>query len=210
MDMSEFVNLIIVHFLAVIAPGPEVILVTKDSLGKGRHYSFWLSIGIGSGTLLHVTYSLLGIGLIISQSILLFSIIKVLGAPYLIYLGIMSIKAQPIALDDLHETAFARTNFSIPQVLLKGFLTSALNPKATLFFFSIFTVLISPETPLITKIGYGFWMAIVNALCLIGLSSLLTLKQVRQSMGCIGVWLERTMGVMLIFIGLRLIASTSS
>ena len=153
--MSEFLSIIIIHFLAVIAPGPEVILVTKDSLSQGRSYAVWLSIGIGSGTLLHVGYSLLGIGLIISQSTLLFSIIKILGALYLIYLGILSLKAQPVQLDNLTTTTADSTKFSIPQVLLKGFMTSALNPKATLFFFSIFTVLISPETALITKIGYG-------------------------------------------------------
>lgn len=208
--MPEFLSLIIVHFLAVIAPGPEVILVTKDSLSKGRRYAFWLSIGIGSGTLLHVTYSLLGIGLIISQSILLFSIIKTLGALYLIYLGFLSLKAKPVQLDNLTGTTTNTTNFSIPQVLLKGFMTSALNPKATLFFFSIFTVLISPETPLPIKIGYGFWMATINALVLIGLSSLLTLEQVRQPIQKVGVWLERAMGILLTVLGLRLLLSTNS
>ena len=207
--MAEFLTLIIVHFLAVITPGPEVVLVFKESVTYGRRYATWLSIGIGSGTLLHVAYSLLGIGFVISQSILLFSTIKLLGALYLIYLGGRALfaKAAPPAVLPVAVTVGER-GFSLPHVLLKGFLTSALNPKATLFFLSIFTVLISPATPLAVKIGYGLWMATVNALTLSGLSALLTIHHLRRPMQRVGLWLEKAMGALLLLIGLRLIATT--
>lgn len=224
--MAEFLTLILVHFLAVITPGPEVVLVFKESVIHGRRYATWLSIGIGSGTLLHVGYCLLGIGLMISQSILLFSTIKLLGALYLIYLGVMTLvvkggepaqvmvvdnmAADTIAADtiDVNGAVHNESSFAVPQVLLKGFLTSALNPKATLFFLSIFTVLISHETPLLIKIGYGVWMATVNALTLSGLSALLTIDNLRRPMQNVSMWLEKAMGVLLILIGLRLISTT--
>lgn len=209
--MAEFITLAVVHFLAVIAPGPEVVLVFKESVTRGRRYAIWLSIGIGSGTLLHVGYCLLGIGLLISQSILLFSTIKLLGALYLIYLGIMALiaKAEPSsAIKPSAIPAPSAEGFALSSVLFKGFLTSALNPKATLFFLSIFTVLINPATPLPIQIGYGIWMATVNALTLSGLSALLTIPTLRGPMQRVGIWLEKAMGALLVLIGLRLITST--
>ncbi|HRW11124.1 MAG TPA: LysE family translocator [Caldilineaceae bacterium] len=209
--MAEFLTLIVVHFLAVITPGPEVVLVFKESVAQGRRYATWLSVGIGAGTLLHVAYCLLGIGLIISQSILLFATIKLLGALYLIYLGgraLFAKAAPPTELPVPVSLTAGEQTFAIPRVLIKGFLTSALNPKATLFFLSIFTVLIRHETPLPVKIGYGVWMATVNALTLSGLAALLTMQHVRVPMQRVGFWLEKVMGALLVLIGWRLIATT--
>ena len=84
--LNEFLIVIIATFFAVISPGPDFAMVLKQSITYGKKSSIYTSIGIGLGIGVHVIYTLLGIGLIISKSIILFTIIKFLGAGYLIYI----------------------------------------------------------------------------------------------------------------------------
>ena len=71
MYWTEFLTVALVHLLAVASPGPDFAIVVRESVSSGRHTGICTAIGVGSGILLHVTYSLLGIGLIVSQSIVL-------------------------------------------------------------------------------------------------------------------------------------------
>jgi threonine/homoserine/homoserine lactone efflux protein len=73
--ISEFGILALAHFVAVASPGPDFAVVVRQSLTQGRNAALWTSLEIGTGIFLHVTYSLLGIGIIVSQAILVFSII---------------------------------------------------------------------------------------------------------------------------------------
>lgn len=80
----------LVHLLAVMSPGPDFIMVMKNALTYSRKAGIWTAIGIATGISVHVFYSLAGLAFIIAQSILLFNTFKLLGAAYLIYLGIKS------------------------------------------------------------------------------------------------------------------------
>ena len=72
-----FLTVALAHLLAVISPGPDFIMITRNSLIYSRRTGIYSSIGLGLGILVHVTYSLVGIGLIISKSIILFNTIKI-------------------------------------------------------------------------------------------------------------------------------------
>src|SRR4051794_31688078 len=87
MYLAEFLTVALVHLLAVASPGPDFAVVLRESVTRGRPAGIFTALGVGSGIVLHVSYSLLGIGLLISQSILLFSLLKWLAAAYLIYIG---------------------------------------------------------------------------------------------------------------------------
>lgn len=200
---GEFFTIVVVHLLAVASPGPDFAMVLRQSIVAGRAPALWTSIGIGLGILVHVAYCLLGLGLIISQSIMLFNIIKLVGACYLLYVGWKSLRAQPASLDGYEEAE------SIPvpgasQALRIGFLTNALNPKATLFFLSLFSVVINHDTPLAIQLGYGIYMSIATAVWFCGLSLFLTQRKVRNLFTRFGHWAERVMGAMLIALGLKL------
>jgi len=93
--LPEFLTVVVVHLLAVMSPGPDFILISRNSLVYSRKVGIYSAIGLGLGILVHVTYSLVGIGFIISRSILLFSVLKFLGAGYLIYIGYKCLKAKP-------------------------------------------------------------------------------------------------------------------
>ncbi|KCZ36475.1 lysE type translocator family protein [Acinetobacter baumannii 25691_7] len=88
-----------------------------------------------------------------------------------------------------------------------GFLTNALNPKATIFFLAIFTTIVSTTTPMKVQVFYGIWMCMVNAIWFMVVSVLFAQPIVRKRFLEFGVYFERVMGVLLIGIALRLIWS---
>lgn len=86
----SLVLLILICFIGMISPGPDFLLVTKNALLYPKRQALATAFGIVSGCLFHATYCILGLGLIITQSILIYTIIKYAGACYLIYLGFKS------------------------------------------------------------------------------------------------------------------------
>lgn len=86
--MLELISVVTITLLAVISPGADFAMVSRNSMFLSRRAGLLTALGISLGVLVHVTYSMLGIGLLISQSILLFNLVKFAGAAYLIWLGI--------------------------------------------------------------------------------------------------------------------------
>ena len=200
---GEFLTVALVHLLAVASPGPDFAMVMRQSLVAGRTVALWTSLGIGAGILVHVSYTLLGLGMIISQSVQLFNLIKWGGAAYLVYVGWKSLRAQ--AESAAEEGALqVQPDYPVSRALRIGFLTNALNPKATLFFLSLFSVIIKPDTPVSIQIVYGVYMSLATAAWFCGLSLVLTHPQVRGAFRRFGHWAERLMGAVLIALGVRL------
>ena len=93
--MTELIAVVTFTLLAVISPGPDFAMVTRNSLTLSRRAGVLTALGIGLGVLVHLTYTLLGVGLLIEQSLWLFNAIKLVGAAYLIYLGVTMLRAKP-------------------------------------------------------------------------------------------------------------------
>src|ERR1700690_1653571 len=130
---SEFLFVAAAHLLAVASPGPDFAIVLRQSITHGRKTAVWTSLGVGTGISIHVGYSLLGIGLLISQSQLWFDVVKYIGAGYLAWIGVHALRAKP-AKDPGRPGA---TGVPIPEThgaFMTGFLVNVLNPKAALFF----------------------------------------------------------------------------
>ncbi len=106
-------------------------------------------MGIGLGVTIHVSDTLLGVGLLIRQSLWLFNAVKLVGAIYLIYLGAKMLAARPA---DARPTTQA-VPLSDLAALRTGFLTNVLNPKTTVFIVSLFMQAVRPDTPLVIQIG---------------------------------------------------------
>ncbi|MGY5450318.1 LysE family translocator [Agarivorans sp. MS3-6] len=206
MYWAEFLTVILVHLLAVASPGPDLAVVLKNSVSVGRRAAIFTSLGVGSGIMVHVIYCLLGIGLIISQSIWLFNLIKWLGAAYLVWIGIQGLRAKPQNADNI--TVSRNLVLSDKGAFLSGFMTNGLNPKATLFFLSLFTVVISPSTPTLVQLGYGIYMVAATALWFMMVSWLFSTQRVRAKFLQIGHWFDRTMGLVLVSLGIRLLFSS--
>lgn len=202
----EFMTVALVHLLAVASPGPDFAVVVRESVAQGRRAGSWTALGVGCGIFVHVAYSLLGIGLIVSQSIVLFNLFKWLAAAYLVYLGWRALRARPMSLEAI-DGANAAVARSAWRAFVIGFVTNGLNPKATLFFLSLFTVVISPDTPLLVQAGYGLYLAGATALWFLLVAWLFSRGRVRAGFARLGHWFDRLTGAVLIGLGARLALS---
>src|SRR3989344_2739030 len=140
--LAEFLTVAFIHLLAVMSPGPDFVMITRSSLIYSRKAGIYSALGLGLGILVHIAYSLVGIGLIISKSLVLFSFIKFVGAGYLIYVGYKSLKAKSVNLSS--QKLKPQKEISPISAVKLGFITNVTNPKATLFFLSLFTQVINP------------------------------------------------------------------
>ncbi|MFI5356568.1 MAG: LysE family translocator [Opitutales bacterium] len=197
----EFLLVAGAHLLAVASPGPDFALVLRQSITHGRRTAVWTSLGVGTGILVHVSYSLLGLGLLLRSSVLWFDVVKYAGAGYLIWIGAHALRARPAPAGDVPAVAAPPAGHG---AFGAGFLVNALNPKAALFFIALFSVVISPQTPRLVRAGYGLWMAFATAAWFSLLSAVLTRESVRGYFRRCGHWFERVMGVILLLLAARL------
>jgi RhtB (resistance to homoserine/threonine) family protein len=191
-----------IHLLAVMSPGPDFLMISRNTLIYSRKTGIYSAVGLGAGILVHITYSLFGIALVISQSIVLFSVIKYLGAAYLMYIGIKSLrsKRQGEVTGEQQANSKELTPFAAVKM---GFLTNVLNPKATLFFLALFTQVITPTTPFIVKGLMSIEMVIATVAWFSLVAILLSHKRIKQAFVRIQHKAERVFGVLLIALGVK-------
>ena len=204
--INEFIVIATVHLLAVASPGPDFAIVLKQSLKFGRKTAVATSLGIGSGILVHVAYSLVGIGVLIASDERLYTLLKYIAASYFLYIAWHGLRAQkPESSDEINRQVTDKPSYK--KAFLTGFLINGLNVKATLFFVSLFAMVISPQTPLEIKLGYGIYMAIATACWFAMLSYLLGHDKIREKLLSKGYWLDRVMGLVLLLLAIQIIFS---
>lgn len=201
--LSAYLIVMSVSFIAMVSPGPDFLVVLKNSLGLGRKHGIVTAIGIGAGLLIHVTYCIFGIAVVISQSVMLFNIIKYAGALYLLWLGFKALKSKGWKIE---ASAAKNKEKTLWNVFAEGFITNALNPKATMFFLALFTQVIAPETPLSWQIVYGISIMTMATLWFSTVSLVLTNATLRQKLAKISLWIDRVTGVMLVALGVKIMA----
>jgi len=191
------------NLLAVISPGPDFVIIVRNSLCYSRRAGIFTSLGISAALCIHLFYCAAGIGYIISTSVVLFTILKLLGAGYLILLGVSSCIAKGSRIDLTEEQT--GTDLSRLQAFRIGFLTNVLNPKATLFLLSLFTLVIGNSTPVYIILTISV-IIILTAFTWFTIVSIFLAQQNIQT-----VFLKyeqiinRTLGGFLIFLGAKIL-----
>lgn len=203
--ISQFFTIGILMLLSSMLPGPDFALVTKNSVLHSRRAGLYTSLGVGSAILVHISYCMLGLAIVISESIVLFNLIKYIGAAYLIYLGITSLLSSAKDLEiNTPTTDKPVTTLSNSKAFRQGFLCNLLNPKATLFFLALFTVIIKPETPVVWELIYAVEMFIIITAWFATLSILLSHPTVLNQLNRVEKYIAKVLGVFLIGFGLVL------
>jgi RhtB (resistance to homoserine/threonine) family protein len=193
---GEFSQVALAHLLAVASPGPDFAIVLKQSLTHGRRVAIWTSLGVGTAILLHVGYSVLGLGLLLRSSAAWFNGVKYAGAAYIAWLGVQALRAKPRSASVAATSEPSGAPAPLKRAAFaKGFLTNALNPKVTLFFVSLFVMVVSPDTPKVVQAGYGLWMAGATMAWFSLVSVLFTQAEIRRKFLQHGHWIDRALGV---------------
>ncbi|MCG3881818.1 LysE family transporter [Psychrobacter sp. Ps3] len=202
-----------VHLLAAASPGPDFVLVSRETLTKGRRTGLICSLGITLGLAVHIIYSILGLATVIAHSQPLLTAIKWLGGAYLIYLGWQGIGAKPKK--PVETTTFTNNYNSNSNVtdktessfatLRRGFFCNVFNPKAPVYFVAIFTLVLSPDIPLWQLSIYGVWMMVLQMAWFSTVVMLLSIPVILKRFQRFEHWIDRVLGTAMILLGLNLI-----
>jgi threonine/homoserine/homoserine lactone efflux protein len=198
----EFLLIASAHFLALLSPGPDFFLLMQGAFRLPLRYCFALCAGIALANGVYLLVAILGLTAVSSLSTLMIGL-KYLGGTYLLFLGIMLLRAPRLSLEagsnqaGIHFKSYSR-QFTM------GFLSALLNPKNAIFYLAIFSVMVSPETPLFIRGFYGCWMTFVVFFW----DSLVVLFFNRQgtkdALRPVLYYLEKISGIVLAFFGLFL------
>lgn len=180
---------------------------THQSIRHGRKAGISTALGIGAGISVHVIYTLLGVGALMHTMPWLLKVVGLVGGVYLLYLGFTFIRqagGQNVGLPLNNDNVEVKLR-NWRQSFTLGFLTNAINPKATLFFLAVFTTVVSTSTPLRIQVFYGLWMCFINAAWFVLVSLIFTSPRIRERFLRISHWFERLMGLLLIVFSMRLL-----
>lgn len=195
------------HFLAVVLPGPDFAITVKHAVMNTRVHAIYTAAGIAVGILVHLTYCLLGLALIISESPPIYHAIQWVAGMYLLFMGYKALLTKKINLTGMVSNS--SKSASLTKAFSEGFLCNVLNPKATLFFLSVFTLVISPETPIWFQVLCGGEMFIVTFLWFSFLAFLISNPRFKPRLQQAQLWISRLLGVAFIFFGAHMILDGS-
>ena len=150
---QQLVAFTIASVIMAITPGNDTILTMKNSLAGGRAAGLATTAGIICGCLVHASFSALGISIILVKSAELFNAVKILGAAYLIFLGVKGLWSLWRSRGEVEDatTTIARNGKSAKRAFVEGLMTNVLNPKVAVFYLSFLPQFISPEDDVISR-----------------------------------------------------------
>lgn len=170
MDLSLLLTLGVIHTVALISPGPDFAIMVKIATQQHRNTALAAAAGISVAILAHTILSLTGVSLVIKSSYILYLVVQIAGASYLAWMGFsalrsgMAIWRKPLASvddeanDNVQDTSADSVSkicvipMSQRQGFLTGLYTNLLNPKALMFFLTLFSALITPDVTASTKL----------------------------------------------------------
>jgi threonine/homoserine/homoserine lactone efflux protein len=213
MDVSFwgiFVTVALAHFLALLSPGPDFVLVVKSAIKNNGKNAIGVAIGIASANALYITLCLIGVGSILAASIYVMVGLKIVGGLFLIYLAVQALRAHKssyknLDISDSKNSDVIKTNFL--KEFITGFMSGILNPKNLLFYLSLFTVVLTPEIGFAFKLGLGIWMTAIVFLWDLSIIFLLSTRKVRSKFTKAAYYIDKVTGALLGVIGFAIVKS---
>jgi RhtB (resistance to homoserine/threonine) family protein len=205
-DVSNLLAVAVVSLLAAISPGPDFFIVLRNSLSYSRKSGLLTALGVSLALIIHLSYTLLGLGVLIAESPFLYTLLKYTGVGYLFYIGssgLISSFRNSTKLDLKYSKSV--NQISTFKVLRQGFLTNLLNPKAAIFFISLFSQFIDASTPIFLRIEYAFINWSITLSWFLFLSYLITSKGFVGKINHFRIYIDRMMGGALLLLGLKLL-----
>jgi threonine/homoserine/homoserine lactone efflux protein len=200
--MTEFITVVLLHMFAVMSPGPDFFLITRQSLRYGRQVAIWSALGIGSGILVHSLMAITGILLLITSNEYFLSLLKITCSAYLLYLGSFSIlKASTFDQIEMPESKWANANGFIV-----GLMTNLTNVKALLFFVTLFGVVLNSDNKS-NLIVYGIYMSLATFIWFAFVGYVFTNQNIKRKFAYFFRYFEKFLGVILVIIAVQILLS---
>jgi len=200
------VTVLLVFSMAIISPGPNFILVMNRALTDTRRSAVYTAFGIAIGSGLFALAGMLGLILLISSLPYFSAAIRILGGSYLIYLGITMLwscrKRDQLPTADISGQVVPKLPFS---AFLSGLATNLTNPKAWAFYFSLFTLVINPDTPFWVKMFLVLVMFLISFGWYAAMAILVSDRRIQRRFLDVLPYIRSVLGSLLVFLGGRLL-----
>lgn len=201
MDIITWLSLVAICVMGAISPGPSLAVILRVSISQSSLHGVVAALAHGLGIGFWAFLTLQGLALLIEQHQTAFSILTLLGGLYLIWLGIKSIRYAGKS----EETKVEAIKSSYWESIRDGLMIALMNPKAALFFLALFSQLIDAEMTALIKIQVWATVVTIDSGWYVLVALLLAggpvLSWLRRNL----IWVDRTMGVLLVMIGLNVI-----
>jgi threonine/homoserine/homoserine lactone efflux protein len=203
MTLHSYLLFVFASFVLVLVPGPDMVYMMARCIAQGRRAGILAALGFNLGGYVHLTAAVLGLSAILATSSVAFTVLKWLGAGYLIYLGIRALRSNQRPLVINGDGLASRNSRTI---VWQAFISDVLNPKVAMFFLALLPQFISVNaahaTLQILLLGVTVNMiALPTNLVLVCFSARLT--EVLRRDPRFSRWLQRSMGALLVALGLR-------
>lgn len=203
---SNFLAVAAISLIAAVSPGPDFFIVFRNSLVYSRKAGIFTAIGVSMAIFIHLTYTLIGIGVLIAKTPMMYDLLKYIGAIYLLYLGFKGIISSFKQSDSItNEYNKEVVQISDSSAFMQGFWTNLLNPKCAIFFVSLFSQFIDNFTPFAIGLEYGLitWSIILGWFCF--LAYMLTQEFLLKRINQFRIYIDRVMGGALMMLGFKIL-----
>ncbi|WP_223788201.1 LysE family translocator [Marinicella meishanensis] len=198
---------IISGLLLNMVPGPDSVLIMARSASQGWRAGSAAALGIGCGTFVHVFAAAIGLSAVLATSGTAFAVIKILGAAYLLYIGISLILSKKQRTRNTEKNLGTQKFLSHRRIFIQGFLTNILNPKVAVFFLAFVPQFISPDSNnkalAFIMLGCIFNFNGMLWCHLLAISSAFASKRIQASES-VALWLNRLIGGVFVSFGIKL------
>lgn len=205
-DLALFV---VAGLLLNITPGPDTVYILGRTTLQGWRGGAVAALGIGAGLLVHTFAAAVGLSALLAASATAFTILKWVGAAYLVYVGLSLLMARPA----IEQQTPALHAAGLRTVFFQGFLTNVLNPKVALFFLAFLPQFVDPSAPnkAVAFLFLGFVFNFNGTLwnLFVAWSAARVASSLDRS-GHFALWLNRTVGALFVYLGIRLVTSHES
>lgn len=207
MELHTLLAFSIVATLAILSPGPAVLLSLRNGTSLGARAVAWSALGNISGVCCLSIAAILGLGVVLTSSVILFNAVKIAGAAYLIYIGIRHLLGRNVLIPAETGDPINTTPRSPHALYREGFLIAATNPKAVLFFTALFPQFINAKAAIFPQffILTVVFMAISYALHLI-YALMAARAKTLLSKPFFATWLNRSIGAAFVAFGSMLLS----
>jgi RhtB (resistance to homoserine/threonine) family protein len=206
-DLHHLLLFIGAGILLNLTPGPDVLYIVTQSLRSGAKSGVVAALGINAGCFVHIFAAALGVGALLAASATAFTVLKWLGAAYLLWVGVKLLFSRaPQAAADLQALAGAQPPLPASQVFAGGFLTNVLNPKVAIFFLAFVPQFIpqGAEHKALAFIALGALFNVNSVFVNAGWALAAAWFATRDSVQAGMHWLDRAAGAMFVAFGVKL------
>ncbi len=197
--LTDFLALALAHFVALLSPGADFFIILTNSSKYGKLAGIITSIGIAFANLFYILLALFGVTLI-KDNELIFTTMKILGSLYLIYIGYLLLFSKKRELFS-KKIERKKTKRDIFKYFSIGFLSAILNPKNSIFYFTMFSISIQNDTPFYLESFYATWMFLAVLSWDIFIVYLVTNNKSRIFLEKYSNFIEKISGIILFIIG---------